>query len=62
MSEDAAPRRVLIVEDEPRLRDMLSRAVRDMEFDAHGVPSAESGLQLMAESEFDIFVPPTGSR
>lgn len=48
MSGSAEGGRVLVVEDEPRLRDMLVRAVREMEFVAAGVGSAESALVALA--------------
>lgn len=47
-------RRVLIVEDESRLRDMLLRAVSEMEFTVTGVPTAEAALNLLQQDEFDI--------
>jgi len=47
-------RRVLIVEDEPRLRAMLVRALQDMEFTASAVGSAEEGLRRLEQEESDI--------
>jgi DNA-binding NtrC family response regulator len=49
-------RRVLIVEDEPRLRDMLKRAVGGMEFDATSAPNADAALTLLDQREFDIVI------
>jgi DNA-binding NtrC family response regulator len=40
-------RRVLIVEDEPRLRDMLVRAVSEMGFDPTSATSAEQALRAL---------------
>jgi DNA-binding NtrC family response regulator len=47
-------RRVLIVEDERRLRDMLLISVRDMGWDPTGAGSAESAFRLMEQSPFAI--------
>jgi DNA-binding NtrC family response regulator len=49
-------RRVLIVDDEPRLRDMLGRAVKEMGFDASTAASAESALRFMEATPADIVV------
>jgi DNA-binding NtrC family response regulator len=49
-------RRVLIVEDERRLRDMLLISVRDMGWDPAGAASAESALRLLDQSPFAIAV------
>ena len=43
----AHARRVLIVEDEPRLRDMLVRAVSEMGFDPTSATSAEQALRAL---------------
>src|SRR5215218_7015889 len=49
-------RHVLLVEDEPRLREMLVRAVSDMGFEPHGVGSAEAALRAMDEKPFEVVV------
>lgn len=49
-------RRVLIVEDEPNLRQMLMRAVRDMEFIAVSAASAEAAVPLMRQDPAEILV------
>jgi DNA-binding NtrC family response regulator len=49
-------RRVLIVEDERRLRDMLLISVRDMGWEPSGAGSAESALKLLEQSPFAIAV------
>ena len=49
-------RRVLIVEDEPRLRTMLIRAVAEMEFVPQGAASAEDGLRAIKEAGCDIAI------
>ena len=46
--------RVLIVEDIPRLRQMLERAIRDMEFTPVPVESGEAGIAAMEKSPSDI--------
>ena len=48
--------RVLIVEDESRLRDMLIRAIGDMGFEPQGVPAAEAALRAIAERPAEIIV------
>ena len=48
------PLRVLIVEDETRLRDMLVRAVTDMGFAAAGAASAEGALRYLTDKQADI--------
>lgn len=47
---------VLLVEDEPRLRDMLLRAVREMGFRPTGASSAEQAMRLMDQSPHPIVV------
>ena len=54
-----AGRQVLLVEDESRLRDMLTRAIHEMGFVPTAVSQAESGLRLMeqrGDAGFDIIV------
>jgi len=52
----AIGRRVLVVEDESRLRDLLNRAVRDMGFEISCVGSAEAGLRILEERPIDILI------
>ena len=47
-------RRVLVVEDESRLREMLIGATRQMEFDVSAVGSAEAALGLLEKHPYDI--------
>jgi DNA-binding NtrC family response regulator len=49
-------RRLLIVEDEGRLRDMLMRAATSMEFLPTMAASSESALALLQQHEFDIIL------
>jgi DNA-binding NtrC family response regulator len=49
-------RRVLLVEDEARLREMLVRAVREMDFEITAAPSAEAGLRLLDQHCYDIVI------
>jgi DNA-binding NtrC family response regulator len=49
-------RRVLVVEDESRLRDMLQRAVRDMGFEINSVSNAEAGVRFFEEHAVDILI------
>jgi DNA-binding NtrC family response regulator len=47
-------RDVLVVEDESRLRAMLLRAIRDMDFRPRGVETAEAALEALQGGHFDI--------
>lgn len=49
-------RNVLIVEDETRLREMLTRAVREMGFVPAAASSAESALREAENRGFDILI------
>jgi DNA-binding NtrC family response regulator len=49
-------RQVLLVEDETRLREMLTRAIHEMGFSPTAVPQAEPALRLMEGRPFDIIV------
>lgn len=44
-------RRVLIVEDEANQRQMLTRAIREAEFEPHAVASAEAALALLEDDD-----------
>jgi DNA-binding NtrC family response regulator len=48
--------RVLIVDDEGRLRDVLTRAIASWGFQVASARSAEEGLRLMHASKFDISI------
>ena len=57
MSDNASiGRRVLVIEDESRLRDMMSRAVRDMGFEITTVGSAEAGMRILEERIIDVLI------
>jgi two-component system NtrC family response regulator len=47
---------VLVVEDEPRLREMLLRAIPDMGFAAEGVGSAEQALKLLKDQPRHVLI------
>jgi DNA-binding NtrC family response regulator len=49
-------RDVLLVDDENRLRDMLTSTINGMDFVTTAVGSAESALRLLAERAFDIVI------
>ena len=49
-------RQVLLVEDETRLREMLTRAIHEMGFVPTAVGQAESALRLMDARPFDIVI------
>src|SRR5271154_4363611 len=48
--------RVLIVDDEGRLRDVLTRAIASWGFQVAGARSGEEALRLMQASKFDISI------
>ena len=47
---------VLVVEDEVRVRDMLSRALKEMGFRSMLSPTAEAAFKHLAERSFDIVI------
>jgi len=47
---------VLLIEDEPRYREMLQEAVAEMGFEAQGVGGAEQSLRAMSQKRFGIVV------
>ena len=49
-------RRVLVIEDEPRLRNLIVGALPDMGFSAAGVGSAEEAARWLEESKADILI------
>ena len=49
-------RQVLLVEDETRLREMLTRAIHEMGFAPTSVGQAEAALRLMDGRPFDILI------
>jgi DNA-binding NtrC family response regulator len=48
--------RVLVVDDEGRLRDVLTRAIASWGFQVAGARSGEEALRLMQASKFDILI------
>ncbi len=48
--------RVLVVEDEPRMRDLLVESVPEMGFPATAVRSAEEALRTMQKKPHDILI------
>src|SRR5690242_15760400 len=49
-------RRVLVIEDEVRLREMLNRAIRDMGFEIATAGSAEAGMRILETQPMDILI------
>lgn len=45
--EDSIPMKILVVEDQPRVRDMLTEAVTQWGFDVATAPSGEEALKLV---------------
>ena len=48
--------RVLVVDDEGRLRDVLTRAIASWGFQVSGARSAEEASRLMQQNKFDISI------
>jgi DNA-binding NtrC family response regulator len=48
--------RILVVDDENRLRDVLTRAIASWGFQVTGARSAEEALRLMHASRFDVSI------
>ena len=48
--------RVLLVEDEPRLRAMLLRALREMGIEPAGAESAEQALRVMEQQAYPVMI------
>ena len=55
MSKSDLPH-ILIIDDDTRLRNLISTYLRDNGFIALGVESAEKGREALAEMEFDLIV------
>ena len=49
-------RQVLLVEDETRLRDMLTRAIHEMAFRPTAAPSGEAALRQLEQRTFDVLI------
>jgi DNA-binding NtrC family response regulator len=49
-------RSVLVIEDELRVRTMLSQALKEMGFTATLTSTAESGAKALAQQDFDILI------
>jgi len=49
-------RRVLIIEDDAQMRDMLAVSLRRREFEATCCESATAGLETLSASKFDVVV------
>jgi len=56
MSSVPSGREVLVVEDELRVRNMLSQALKEMGFTATLTSSAEAAAKLLAQRSFDIIM------
>jgi DNA-binding NtrC family response regulator len=52
----APGRRVLIVDDEPRLRDMLTRSTREMGYEPVSARSAEQAAKVLEQDGFDAMI------
>ncbi len=54
--EPNQPKRILVVEDEPRLREMLLRAIPDMGFESIGAASGEDAMQRMTTQPCPVII------
>jgi len=52
----AHPGRILVVDDEPGMRDLLSRVLGDAGHEVSSVESGEEALVLLAREQFDVLV------
>src|SRR2546430_425983 len=52
----SAGNKVIVVEDEARVRNMLSAALAQMGFDATFVSSSEAATKTIAQNTFDIMI------
>lgn len=48
--------RILVVDDEPVVRELTVEILRRNGYDPHGVPSARQALDLLDEETFDLVV------
>jgi DNA-binding response OmpR family regulator len=48
--------RILVVDDEPAIRDLTVEVLRRSGHDPHGVPSARLALELLETESFDLVV------
>jgi DNA-binding NtrC family response regulator len=56
MQQLPSGREVLVVEDEGRIRQMLSQALMQMGFEPTLAPTAETAMKVMAQRVFDILI------
>jgi len=52
----AAGQRVLIVEDEPELREVLGQVLRGSGYSVHTAEGAEQGIELLDSQQFDLVI------
>ena len=48
--------RILVVDDEPAVRDLTVEILRRSGYEPHGVPTARQALDLLDEEQFDLVV------
>ena len=48
--------RILVVDDEPAVRDLTVEILRRSGYKPHGVPTARHALDLLDEEQFDLVV------
>jgi DNA-binding NtrC family response regulator len=48
--------RILVVDDEPAVRDLTVEILRRSGYKPHGVPTARHALDLLEEEQFDLVV------
>lgn len=55
-THDACPSRILVVDDDLRLRELLIAFLGQQGIDVYGTPDAESALNLVIEHDFDLYI------
>jgi DNA-binding NtrC family response regulator len=48
--------KILVVDDEPAVRDLTVEILRRSGYNPHGVPTAQRALDLLEEEQFDLVV------
>lgn len=56
LPDPAIDRRVLVIEDEPRLREMLTRAISEMDFQTASAQSAEAAMSALGAAPAGILI------
>src|SRR6266545_3685473 len=52
----ASPRRILLIDDEPRILDFVSRGLQSEGFEVDVAPSGVQGLEMALSGRYDVIV------